>query len=229
VTDTDGLSSTATQTVTVKASTTTPPAYVASIATNYSTTAHTNGSITVWRTGGVTAGDLAVVTVQLAGTTPGGAVTGTDTAGNAYQVAADVADASGNRLVVLTGVVTHALAVGDKITVSFPTAAGYRLNGDELSGLSGPDRSATATGTSSGFSSGQAQATTGNEIAFAAVSVPVGTAAPTWASGWHDLGSYAVGQRYIGRAYQAAASTGGYAGSGTATGPWLAAVVTLMP
>jgi PKD repeat protein len=230
VTDSGGLSSTATQTVTATSPSPPPaadPAFVNTVATNYSTSSKTSGSITVWRPAGVQAGDLVVLSVQLVGTASTGAVTGTDTAGNTYTTAADVSDASGNRLLVLSGVAASPLAVNDKITVTFPTAAGgYRITGDEFAGATRPDRSSTATGTGSTYSSGLAQATVGNEIAYGAVSLPSATANPTWASGWKDLGSAAVGSRYLGRAYQLPAS-GGYAATGTATGAWLAAVVTL--
>ena len=224
-TDTSGLSDTTTQTVTVNAPTNTPPSFVNPIANNYSTSTKTSGYITVWRTAGVAAGDLVVLTLQLSGTTPTGAVSATDAAGNTYTQSASVADGSGNRLVVVSGVATRALVVNDRITATFPSATAYRLAGDEFAGATRLDQSATATGTGSTFSSGIAQATSGNEIAFGAVSVPTGTAAPAWATGWRDLGAGAVGTRYLGRAYQLPAS-GGYNATGTSNGAWLATVST---
>jgi PKD repeat protein len=233
VSDTAGLTSTASQTITTTAPAPPPsgaaPAFVASVANNYSTSTHTSGYITVWRSGGVTAGDLVVLTLQLSGTSAGGAVTGTDAAGNTYTDVSDVAGASGDRLVILAGPATKPLAANDKITVSFPSATAYRLGGDEFSGISRADGSAASTGASGSFSSGAAQATVGNEIAFAAVSVPSGTASPSWSAGWRDLGSNVVGSRYLGRAYEPAPSAGAYTATGTASGAWLSAVVTLQP
>jgi hypothetical protein len=66
---------------------------------------------------------------------------------------------------------------------------------------------------------------TGSDMAYAAVSVPVGTGSPTWSSGWTLAESQSVGSMYLSRAYQF--PTGGSAtGNGTATGGWLAAVAT---
>ncbi len=228
VTDTSGLSSTDTVTVTVTAPPPPPtnPSFVGSVANNYSTSPHTSGSLTVWRTGGVSAGDLVVLTLQLSGTSSSGTVSGTDAAGNTYAQMASVSDGSGSRLVLLRGVLSKALAVNDRITVSFPSAATYRLGGDEFAGVTVPDQVATATGTGSSFSSGAAQATTGNEIAFGAVAVPSGTSAPAWATGWRNIGTYSQGAQYLGRAYQLPVS-GSATATGTAGGAWLAAVVTL--
>ena len=224
-TDTGGLTSTATTTVTANATTTSPPAFVNSIANNYSTSTKTSGYITVWRTAGVAAGDFVVLTLQLSGTSPTGTVTATDTAGNTYTQSASVADAAGNRLVLVSGVATRALVVNDRITATFPSATSYRMAGDEFAGATRLDKTMAATGTGSTFSSGSAQATAGNEIAFGAVSIPSGTTAPAWATGWRDLGAGVVGSSYLGRAYQLPAS-GGYAAAGAASGPWLATVAT---
>ena len=223
--DTGGLTSTATATVSANATTNNPPSFVNTIANNYSTSTKTSGYITVWRTAGVAVGDFVVLTLQLSGTSPTGTVTATDTAGNTYTQSASVSDASGNRLVLVSGVATRALVVNDRITATFPSATAYRMAGDEFAGATRLDKTAAATGTGSTFSSGSAQATVGNEIAFGAVSIPSGTTAPTWATGWRDLGSGVVGSRYLGRAYQLPAS-GGYAATGTASGPWLATVAT---
>jgi parallel beta-helix repeat protein len=226
VTDSSGLSSSAARTVTGTTTSAVAPTFVSSIATNFSTNVHTSGSVTVWRSGGVAAGDLVVLTLQLSGTSATGTVSATDTAGNAYSQAATVSDGSGNRLVLLTGVATRALAVNDKVTATFPSSATYRLIGDELSGVTQLDRAATATGTASTFSSGPAQATVGNDIAFGAVSVPSTTAAPGWATGWRSVGAYAVGSQYLSRAYQVPVA-GSQTATGTAGGPWLAAALTL--
>ena len=228
VTDTSGLTGTTTQDVNATTGTATPPKLVSSIANNYATSTKTAGSITVWRSAGVRAGDLVVLTLQLNGTAATGAVHATDPSGTTYTSAADVADSAGNRLLLLSGVAAGPLAVNDKISVTFPSAAGYRMGGEEFSGATRLDQASTATGSGTSFSSGTAQATAGNEVAFGAVSVPAGTANPTWTSGWTDLGSYAVGSRYLGRAYDLPAP-GGEAATGTATGAWLAAVATFRP
>ncbi|MGN6130922.1 MAG: PKD domain-containing protein [Nocardioidaceae bacterium] len=232
VTDTSGLSGSATTSVTV--STSAPaaaPSYVSQIATNYSTSSKTSGSITVWRTAGVQAGDLVVLYLQLTGTAATGTVTGTDTAGNTYTAAHSVADAAGHRLVVLTGVAGKALAPNDRIDVAFPTATGgYRLLGDEFAGARTVDVTAGATGTTSAFSSGATAATSAaQEVVVGAVMSAGASAAPTWASPWKALGAYAVSSTYLGRAYQLPSTTGTFAASGTTSGTWRAATVTRRP
>jgi hypothetical protein len=214
--------------VTVTAVAPSPPALVGSIANNYSTSTKTSGYITVWKTGGVRAGDLVVLTLQLGGTAATGAVSATDAAGNTYTQSATVSDTAGNRLVVLSGVATNSLAVNDRITATFPSATSYRLSGDEFSGATRLDGAATSTGSGTAYSSGAAPTAGGNEIAFGAVSIPAGTANPAWAAGWKDLGAQSTGNRYLGRAYRLPVSDAQTA-AGTTTGPWLAAVVTLRP
>jgi len=227
VTDMAGLSGTAQQAVSVSApSGGGNPAYVSQIATNYSTTLHTSGSITVWRAQGVAVGDLAVLSVELTGTGATGTVAGTDDAGNTYAVAQDVADGSGNRLVVLYGLVRTALVPNNRIAVSFPSSATYRIVGDELSGVTTLDRHAGASGTGSVFASGSTGVTaSAQEFVFGAVGVVAGTT-PAWASGWTALTSYAVGTNYLGRADQISSTVGTFNASGTASGSWLAACVT---
>jgi len=226
VTDTSGLTASTTTTVTATTAAATAPAYVSQIATNYSTGAKTSGSITVWRAAGVQAGDLVVLTLQLTGTAATGPVTASDPAGTSYATAASVSDGGGHRLVVLDGVAPRALAVNDRIDVAFPSSAGgYRLLGDEFAGATALDAASTATGTGSAFSSGTAQAATGNEIAFSAVSVPSTTTAPTWAAGWTSLGSYSIASSYLSRAYRLPVS-GAVSGTGTAGGAWLAGLAT---
>ena len=224
VTDTSNLTASATQQVSVSASTSSTPKYVNTVANNYSTSTHTSGYITVWRSAGVQAGDMVVLTLQLAGTSSG-PVSATDSKGNTYSAVADVYDGSGNRLVLLSGVLSTSLAANDKITATFPSAGSYRFGGAEFSGVTSLDADATAIGSGSSFSTGAASVSTGSDLAYAAVSVPAGTGSPTWSSGWALAESQSVGSMYLSRAYQF--PTGGSAtGSGSVTGAWLAAVAT---
>ena len=226
VADTSGLSASASQTVTATTATGVDPTYVGTIANNFSTSTHTSGYVTVWRTAGVQAGDLVVLTLQLSGTSAIGTVSGTDSAGNSYTSAGDVSDGSGNRLVILSGIATKALAPNDKLTVSFPSAATYRLSGDEFAGVARPDQVVAATGTGTTFSAGPVQATTGHEVAFAAVALTNGTANPTWSSGWSDAGTYSTSGRYLSKSYQIVSSSGSRTASGSASGAWLAMALT---
>jgi parallel beta-helix repeat protein len=228
VTATDGnnLTSQATKTVTVSAQNASPAQYVNQIATNYSTSSHTSGSVTVWRTAGVAAGDLIIATVQLTGTSSTGTVTGTDTQGNTLAVASDISDGNGDRLVTLSGVASHALAINDKITVTFPAALTYRIMTDEVSGVSTVDRQSAASGTGSAFSSGATGTISrAGEFVFAVTGTFGGTSL-TWNPGWTALANYSVNSSTLGRAYQIPAATGSFTATGTGSGSWLAEIVT---
>jgi parallel beta-helix repeat protein len=223
VTDGSNLTSTASQTVTVSAA---KAKYVNQIATNNSTTSHTSGSVTVWRTVGVAAGDLIVATIQLTGTSATGAVSGTDSKGDTLRVASDVSDSAGDRLVTLSGVAANGLAVNDQITVSFPTASSYRITADEVSGATSVDQQSAASGSGSAFSSGATGTTSrSGEFVFATVATFGGTAIG-WDPGWTSLTTYTVGSNALGRAYQIPAGTGSFTATGTASGTWLAEIVT---
>jgi parallel beta-helix repeat protein len=224
VTDTSNLSANASAIVAVTSQV--AITYVNQIASNYSTSPHTSGSITVWRTGGVKAGDVAVVAVQLTGTSAAGPVTANDDAGNSYSIASSVADNSGDRLIVLYSRLQRALAVNQHITVTFPSATTYRITGDEISGVTTADQTASATGSGSTFASGATATTTATkEFVFASVALYAGSA-PTWSNGWTPLTAYAVGSNYLGRAYQLPTTTASFNGTGTGSGAWLSTVVT---
>jgi parallel beta-helix repeat protein len=226
VTDNNGLTATATKNVTVNAQSASPAKFVNQIATNYSTNSHTSGSVTVWRTGGVAAGDLMVVTVQLTGTSATGAVSGTDSQGDTLTVASDISDGNGDRLVVLSGVAQHGLAVNNVISVTFPTASTYRITADEVSGVAAVDQQSAASGTGSTFSSGSTGTISrSGEFVFAAVGTFGGTTL-TWNPGWTSEQTYTVGANALGRAYQIPSTTGAFTGSGTGSGSWLAEIVT---
>jgi len=231
VTNTSGLTSTAHATITI----TSPPppinpAYVGQIATNYSTSAKTSAYITVLRSAGVQAGDLVVLTLQLSGTASTGPVTATDDRGSTYTVASSVANATGGRLVVLSGIALQPLAVGARLTAAFPTATGDRIIGDEFAGVSHVDTTAAASGTATAFSSGvTATTSTARELVFGSVAMFGGSANPIWATGWKDMTTYVVAPNDLGRAYQLPTATGGFAATGSASGSWLAVTMAFAP
>jgi hypothetical protein len=225
-TDGNGLTSQATQAVTVNPAAAGPATYVNQIATNYSTSSHTSGSVTVWRTGGVGAGDLIIATVQLTGTSAAGTVSATDTLGDTLNVVSDISDGNGDRLVTVAGIASGGLPVNDKVTMTFPTAATYRMSADEVSGASVLDRQAAASGSSGTFSSGATGTTArGGEFVYATVATFGGTSI-TWNSGWTGITTYTVGFNALGRAYQIPSGIGTFTASGTGSGTWLAEVVT---
>jgi parallel beta-helix repeat protein len=219
VTDSNNATSTATQTVVVSLA-----KYVNQIATNSSTNSRTSDSVTVWRTGGVAAGDLMVVTVQLTGTSAG-AVNATDSKGDTFAVASDISDSSGDRLVTLSGVAANGLAVNDQITVTFPTASSNVVTADEASGATTVDQQSASSGTSSTFSSGSTGTISrAGEFVFATVATFGGTSFG-WDASWKSVGTSTLGSNALGRAYQVPTATGSFAATGTASGGWLAEVV----
>jgi len=228
VTATDGNNQTSNEskTVTVSAQSGSTANFINQIATNWSTNSHTSGSITVWRTGGVAAGDLMILTAQLTGTSATGAVTGTDSKGDTLSVANDASDGSGNRLVTLSGIAQSGLAVNDVITLTFPTASTYRITGDEVSGVTAVDQHAAASGSGSTFSSGSTGTISrSGEFVFAAVGSFGGTTL-SWDPGWTSEQTYTVNSNALGRAYRIPSATGTFAANGTSSGTWLAEIAT---
>lgn len=127
----------------------------------------------------------------------------------------------------LSRITVQPLAVGDIITVTFLTATGYRMLGDEFSGVSNVDATATATGTATTFTSWAATTTTAaDEVVYGSVAIYGGTANPTCAAGWKDMTRYSVALNYLGLAYQLPTTTRGFTATGTATGSWLATILT---
>jgi parallel beta-helix repeat protein len=224
VTDGNGRTSTASQAVTVNPATTVR--YVGQIGTNNSTKKHTSGSVTVPRAGKVAAGDLMIVTVQLRGTAATGDVTGSDSAGDTFGVASDVSDGAGDRLVTLSAVAKTGLASGSKITVTFPSASANSIAAEEVTGVTTVDQQSAAGGAAGSFSSGSTATTSApGEFVFAATTSFGGTSV-AWGASWTSLSTYIAGSNALARAYQITASTGSFTSSGTASGRWLAEVVT---
>lgn len=226
MTDGNGLTSTASQLVSVGAPAPPTAAYVSQIATNYSTNSHTSGYVTVWRAAGVQPGDLIIAVVQLTGTTASGSVSGTDSKGDTLTVASDISSGGGDRLVTLSGIASGGLASGDRITLTFPAASSYRITADEVSGASAVDGQSTAAGTGGTFSSGPIDTTSRpGEFVFA-VTATFGGTSINWNPGWTSLTTYPVGSTALARAYQVPAATGSLTASGTSSpGTWLSEII----
>jgi parallel beta-helix repeat protein len=222
VTDGNGLTSAATQKVTVSL-----PAgrYVGQIGTNHSTTKHTSDSVTVPSGKTVAAGHLIVVTVQLTGTTATGTVAGKDSTGDVLHVASNVSDGSGHRLVTLSGVASKALASGKVITITFPSASANRVTADEVAGVTKVDRQSAKSGTSASFSSGSTGTTARAHEFVLAVTATFGGTSVSWSAGWTKLATATLGSNALARAYRIPAATGTFAGTGTASPRWLAEVI----
>ena len=125
----------------------------------------TSISITV-PAGGVAAGNTLIVSFAM--DPASGAVSCTDTKGNAYTAAVDVTNGSGTsgvRTVVFSARIVTALVPGDTITVSYPSVVADAVSINEFSGLGFVDKTMTATGNSTSPSSGSTATTSqANEL-----------------------------------------------------------------
>src|SRR2546428_12637533 len=113
--------------------------------------------------GGVAAGHTLIVTVAL--DPAAGAVSCSDSKGNTYTKDIDLTRGSGTdgvRTVVCSAAIRTALAAGNTIVVTHPSAMARAMNVAEFSGFLTPalDRSARATGTDGAVSSGATAAPT---------------------------------------------------------------------
>ncbi len=177
---------------------------------------------------GVAAGHTLVVSLLLSSTRQlTTAVSATDSAGNSYVVGRDTNDgSSGDRTVVLVSIGVKALAAGGSITLTYPSSGETHVSVDEFSSITGIDTSAGATGTTAAFSSGTAPATTqATDVLVGVVGIESGKS-PTWASGWTRLPVLSVSSDFLDTAYQMATAAGSYAASGTASGEWMASIIT---
>src|SRR3954454_18364152 len=219
VTDTSGLSAIATQAVSVSAA----PAYVGQVGTASSNKNQNSATITTSRA--VPTGDLIVLANQNNVGTAG--VTATDDAGNTYKTLTTKIDASGSNQLLLSAAVGRSLPVGAHITVRYSAVSTSLVVADELTGVTGIDRSVGATGTAATFSSGSTGTLSDpREIAISVVSLTGGKKTPTWATGWTAAGNLNTGGNYLACAYLATTTTTALAATGAATGTWTATTAT---
>src|SRR3954452_21995950 len=219
VTDTSGLSAIATQAVSVSAA----PAYVGQVGTASSNKNQNSATITTSRA--VPIGDLIVLAIQNNVGTAG--VTATDDAGNTYKTLTTKIDASGSNQLLLSAAVGKSLPVGAHITVRYSAVSTSLVVADELTGVTGIDRSVGAAGTAATFSAGSTGTLSDpREIAISVVSLTGGKKTPTWATGWTAAGNLNTGGNYLACAYLATTTTTALAATGAATGTWTATTAT---
>src|SRR5439155_445709 len=119
-----------------------------------------------------------------------------------------------------------ALAAGGTLRVTYSTASACHVSADEFSGLTGTDRVASAFATSSSFNSGSTATTSqATELLFGVLGEESGVV-PSWATGWTALPTLSISSDRLSAAYRMVSATGAYAASGTASGTWMATIVT---
>jgi hypothetical protein len=176
----------------------------------------------------VQSGQSIIISLLLSSTgSQTGPVSVTDSAGNLYTVDSDSNDGGDNdRMLVISSLKALALPAGGTITLTFPSSPEYHVSADVYSGIAARDQKAAATGKTSPFSSGSTAATTqASELVVGVVGVESG-GSPAWSAGFTALPVQQVSTDYLDQAYQTVSQTGQYAATGTASGTWMAAVVT---
>lgn len=205
------------------------PAYVGRVGSDTGTSSATSVTVPVARA--VAAGDTVVVSAMLTNTksnTVTGNVTATDTKGDTFQIVSDVNDgASGDRTLMLASIGGHALTTADTITLTFPSTTEHHLAIDELSGVTGIDQKASATGAAgTNFNSGTTATTSSaNELVFGVAGIQGGNTA-TWTGGFTALPTVLVSADQLATGYKQVTTTGQYAATGTASHAWMAAAAT---
>ncbi len=226
VKNTSGLNSTAARTATI---TSPPPGYVGTVGTASSTATSSSAIITLDSATSVEQNHLVVVTLEMLTKSAKGGVAVTDSAGNTYTLARSVA-VGGGRLVVLTATMAKPLRPGATITATFPNATTYRMVADDLRGVTRLDQAASASGTTTAFSSGLTGTTSvSREVVFGAVASLTSSTNPTWTSSWTALTPQATANTNLGRAYQLPTSIGSFRADGNTSGTWAAVVLTFRP
>jgi prepilin-type N-terminal cleavage/methylation domain-containing protein len=142
--------------------------FVRDIGTNSSQNSDTTLSVTV-PAAGAAAGDLLVV--YFAMDDVDGAVFVNDTQANSYRVAAESRFASNVRTVILYSHIKTALVSGNTIRITYPRSASKAVSISEFSGASVYEVKATATGTSTTPSSGNATTTVADSLLVGAIGV----------------------------------------------------------
>lgn len=199
--------------------------YVKNVGTNSLKSANTSLSVIV-PAAGVAAGNLLAVSFAIDGVS--GAISASDSKGNAYSVAANAQYASpgnGNiRTVILYSVLTTALVSGDTVTVTYPSRTSKAMSVDEYSGVNTLDAISTATGSGAAPSTGNVSTTNDDELLLAAFGVE-GDIVQTFTIGGAfnavppprdgTTGGTAATNAAINPAYRIVTSAGTYAASGT--------------
>jgi hypothetical protein len=187
-----------------------------------------SGSMSADSSRPVGSGDTLLISIMLTNT-HSGAVSASDTQGNAYTVVIDQFDSatSRDRTVVLAAPRIKALTVGDRVTITFPTASEQHLAIDVFSGVTAIDRHSSNTGLSgASFNSGSPVSGSAGEIEFATAGVQGGENV-AWGSGLTSLPTVFLGEDQLATAYRVITASGGYQATGNCDHEWMAGVVTL--
>ncbi len=143
-------------------------AYVQNVGTNSTQVDDTTLSVTV-PGGGVAAGNLLVV--YFAMDDVDGAIFVNDTQANSYRVAAESRLAANVRTLILYSHVKTALASGNTIRITYPRSTAKAVSISEFSGVSVFEVKATATGSNTTPSSGNATTTVADSLLVGAIGV----------------------------------------------------------
>ncbi len=211
--------------------------YVQNLGTYASTSSSSSTTVSIGSS--VTAGNSIIVTIAI-DYDNSGSVSCSDSRGNSYTVDVDQIYSSYVRTIVCSAHNVTALSSGDTITVSHPSAAPRAVSVHEFSGLAPTgtlDRTASATGSSSSFSSGSTSTTTqADELLIGAIGTD-GRITDTFTpgsgytaltrAGTNSTGMWATNNT-INPEYRIVSSTGSYVADGTnsTSRRWAATIAT---
>lgn len=200
------------------------PAYAGRLASSATQASSAATSATVQTSAASSAGDVLMLSVMLTNT-HAGAVSASDSAGNAYSVIADQSDGAGDRTLILAATAAKPLSPGSSVTLTFPATQERHIALDDFTGVTTVGAHSSATASSGPFSSGSASASAPG-IVFAAAGIQGGENAG-WSAGFSPLPTLLVAPAdQLATAYRTV-SPGSYQASGSCNHQWMAAVVTL--
>jgi Pectate lyase superfamily protein len=191
----------------------------------------TASSVSVALGSPVAAGEAVVVAVMVISPSSVTALHISDGA-DQYTTDVDVRNASKtNRLVIASAMNVSALSTGTQLTVSgLPASQGERVDVAAFDGLAAVDQHASGfnhNATSAPFATAATPTTKqSNELLFAAVGVARSTTSPAWDAGWAGLQTLKAHDDALRIATREVTQTGNFTASGTATGRWVAEVVS---
>jgi DNA-binding XRE family transcriptional regulator len=176
----------------------------------------------------VTSGDALVVALMLTSTSAG-TIAVTDTAGNRYNMVADVTDPYHHRTALFAAFRVSPLHVGDHFTITWPAASKYHVAVEQFHGISAAQGQASGFGTydhsnqtlAAGITAGCAP----GDLVMAAIGSNTGPG-PVLAQGWHHLPELQLSSYRLTIVYRSATGHDGCVLTGVSRAQWETALVS---
>jgi len=177
----------------------------------------------------VTSGDALVVALMLTSTTAG-PIAVTDTAGNHYDMVADVTDAYHHRTALLAAFKVRPLLTGDRLTMTWPQASKHHIAVEEFHGISAAKGQAAGFGTydhgNQTIAAGIPVGCAPGDLVVAAIGSNSGPA-PAPAPGWQRLPELQLSSYRLTIVFRRATDHEGCILTGVSQAQWETALVSL--